>query len=126
MACLGFPGLTSYWFIIEAFAYVEPAGRNAANAKADYNIGLTQRALISPKLEAIVYGKSDQDRRDGSALSDIETGLQFRYEFQREVAPYIGVTWERQPILHKRPAIREQSANSLLAFISGFSVERYR
>ena len=31
----------------------------------------------------------------GSGLSSMEAGLRLRYEFVREFAPYIGVTWEK-------------------------------
>lgn len=93
---MGFQGIAPYWFDIEAFAYVGPAGRTAARAKAEYNIRITQRAFLSPEIEASAYGKSDRERGIGSGLSDIEAGLRFRYEIQREVAPYIGVTWGRK------------------------------
>jgi copper resistance protein B len=32
----------------------------------------------------------------GSGLSNIELGLRLRYEFRRQFAPYIGVTWDRR------------------------------
>ncbi len=32
----------------------------------------------------------------GSGLSSAELGLRLRYEFEREFAPYVGVSWERK------------------------------
>ena len=32
----------------------------------------------------------------GSGVSDAELGLRLRYEVKRELAPYIGVSWERK------------------------------
>lgn len=93
---LGFQGIAPYWFDIEAFAYLGPAGRTAARAKAEYNLRITQRAFLSPEIEVSAYGKSDRERGIGSGLSEIEAGLRFRYEIRREVAPYIGVTWGRK------------------------------
>jgi copper resistance protein B len=31
----------------------------------------------------------------GSGLSNVEAGLRLRYEIVREVAPYVGVAWEK-------------------------------
>jgi len=32
----------------------------------------------------------------GAGLSALEGGLRLRYEFRREFAPYVGVTWQRR------------------------------
>ena len=32
----------------------------------------------------------------GAGLATVETGLRLRYEFRRELAPYIGITWDRK------------------------------
>lgn len=32
----------------------------------------------------------------GSGFTDLELGARLRYEFTREIAPYIGVTWDRR------------------------------
>ena len=57
---------------------------------------LTNRLILQPLVEAEVYGKSDPARGIGSGLTSIETGLRLRYELRRELAPYVGVTWERK------------------------------
>lgn len=31
----------------------------------------------------------------GSGLSSVEAGLRLRYEFRKELAPYVGVEWSR-------------------------------
>src|SRR3546814_3458176 len=41
------------------------------------------------------YGKDEPERGVGSGLSTVEAGLRLSYEIRRELAPYIGVTWER-------------------------------
>lgn len=93
---LGFQGIAPYWFDIEAFGYAGPGGRTALRGKAEYNLRITQRAFLTPEIEANAYGKSDRERGVGSGLSDIDVGLRFRYEIRREVAPYVGVTWGRK------------------------------
>jgi len=46
-------------------------------------------------VEADLYTKDDPAMQLGSGLSSMEAGLRLRYEFTREFAPYIGVTWEK-------------------------------
>lgn len=57
---------------------------------------LTQRLALVPEVEARFYGKDDDDLGVGDGLVAIESGLRLRYEIRRELAPYIGVHWEKQ------------------------------
>jgi copper resistance protein B len=52
--------------------------------------------MLQPQLELNWYGQSDPERRIGSGLSSVEAGLRLRYEFRREVAPYVGLVRERR------------------------------
>lgn len=92
-AAVGVQGLAPYWFEIEATAYVGDQGRTAARVRAEYEILFTQRLILQPELEINVYGKSDPQRDVRAGLSDADFGLRLRYEFCREVAPYVGVVW---------------------------------
>ncbi len=87
----GVQGLAPYWFEVEAFGYVGEEGRSAVRLDASYELLLTQRAILQPRVEANFYGKEDAARGLGSGLSDIVAGLRLRYEIRREFAPYIGV-----------------------------------
>jgi copper resistance protein B len=95
-AAIGLEGLAPYWFDTEATLYVGDGGRTAARLKAEYDVLLTQRLIAQPEIEANVYGKPDPARQLGSGLSDLEIGLRVRYEFRRELAPYVGVNWSRR------------------------------
>ena len=92
----GLQGLAPYWFELEATGYAGPAGRTAARLRADYELLLTQRLVLQPELELNAYGKADPARGLGSGLSDASLGLRLRYEFRREVAPYVGWEWTRR------------------------------
>lgn len=91
----GFEGLAPYWFDIELTAYLGDDGRLAARGKASYDLLLTNRLILTPQLEANVYGTRDRARGLGSGLSSAEFGLRVRYEVTRKVAPYIGYVRER-------------------------------
>jgi copper resistance protein B len=95
-AAFGVQGLSPYWFELEATGYVGDAGRTAARFRAEYEVLFTQRLILQPELEVNAYGQSDAQRRIGSGLSDAQLGLRLRYEFNRQLAPYLGVVWTRR------------------------------
>ncbi len=92
----GVQGLAPYWFEVEATAYLGDSGRSALRLDASYELLITQKLILQPRIEANVYGKSDPERGIGSGLSDISAALRLRYEFRREFAPYIGIEWVRK------------------------------
>lgn len=95
-AAVGIQGLAPYWFEVEATGYVGAGGRTSARFEAEYDLLLTNRLILQPLVELEMYGKRDPERGIGAGLSSIESGLRLRYEFRREFAPYIGVTWDRK------------------------------
>lgn len=88
---LGIQGLAPYWFEVEATAYMSSSGRSALRLSASYELLLTQRLILQPRLEANLYGKRDTELMIGSGLSNGSAGLRLRYELSREFAPYLGV-----------------------------------
>jgi copper resistance protein B len=95
-AAFGVQGLAPYWFEVEATVYVGDAGRSAARLVGEYELLLTQRWILQPKMELNLYGKQDAQNQVGSGLSDIQAGLRLRYEIRREFAPFVGVVWSRR------------------------------
>lgn len=88
-------GLAPYYFETRAALLVNGEGNVGLRLDAEYEALLTQKLILTPSLEADLYTKDDPDMHLGSGLSSIEAGLRLRYEFIREFAPYIGVTWEK-------------------------------
>ena len=89
----GVQGLAPYWFELDATAYVGNEGRSALRLDAEYELLLTQRLVLQPRVEINLYGKRDEARAVGSGLSDAVAGLRLRYEISRQFAPYVGVEW---------------------------------
>ena len=87
----GVQGLAPYWFNVDAAAYLGKEGRSALRLDAEYDLLLTQKLILQPKIEANFYAKSDAARGLGSGLSDAGVALRLRYEIWREFAPYIGI-----------------------------------
>jgi copper resistance protein B len=95
-AAVGVQGLAPYWFEVEATAYVGASGRTHARFEVEYELLLTNRLIVQPLIEAEIVGKSDPERGVGSGLSMTDAGFRLRYEFRREVAPYVGVVWSHK------------------------------
>ncbi len=88
---LGVQGLAPYWFELDATAYVGGNGRTALHLEAEYELLITQRLVLQPRVELALNGKSDRANGIGSGLTDASFGVRLRYEFSRQFAPYIGV-----------------------------------
>ena len=87
----GVQGLAPYWFDVEATAYAGNQGRTALRLAASYDVLFTQKLVLQPRIEINAYGKRDEARGIGSGLADAAAGLRLRYEFTRQIAPYVGV-----------------------------------
>jgi copper resistance protein B len=93
---VGIQGLAPYWFDVEASAYVEPSGRSHVRVETRYDLLVTNRLMLQPQIEFEVYARPDLERRIDTGLSTGELGLRLRYEFRRELAPYVGVVWTQR------------------------------
>ncbi len=89
----GVQGLAPYWFEVDVTGYLGESGRSAARVDLSYELLLSQRLVLTPRLEANLYGRDDPARGLGSGLADLTAGLRLRYEIRREFAPYVGVEW---------------------------------
>ncbi len=88
-------GLAPYFFETRAALLLNSEGNIGLRFDAEYEALLTQKLILTPSVEADFYSKDDPQMQTGSGLSSMEAGLRLRYEFVREFAPYIGVTWEK-------------------------------
>ena len=93
---VGMQGLAPYLIDVEATAYLGDEGRSALRLEAVYDLRITSRLVLQPLVELDFYGKDDPETGVGSGLSQAEAGLRLRYEIRRELAPYLGVTWQRR------------------------------
>lgn len=108
---VGLQGLSPYWIELKAGLYLGHTGQLAAKLEAEYEQLLTQRLVLQPRLELKLHSRRDVEREIGSGLSELSAGVRLRYEFSREVAPYLGVEWhgvygETRDITGESDAIR--------------------
>jgi copper resistance protein B len=85
-ATVGFEGLAPYWIKVDGAVFLSDQGDVSARTEGSYDLRLTQKLVLQPRLEA-------DFAEAGSAK--LEGGFRLRYEITREFAPYVGVVRER-------------------------------
>lgn len=95
-AAIGIQGLAPQWFEVEATLYIGESAATLARFEAEYEVLLTNRLVLQPLIELNLFGKALPDRGIGAGLSAVDTGLRLRYEVRRELAPYVGLVWQRK------------------------------
>lgn len=114
-AALGVEGLAPLNWEIGTFAFASSGGHLGARFEGYYDLYLTQRLVFQPQFELNAYTRPDRAARIGTGLTDGDFGLRLRYELRREVAPYIGITYEAR-----------YGATADMARAAGFSVGEIR
>lgn len=109
-AAVGIQGLAPYWFEVEATLYLGEENQSAFELELEYEWLLTNRLVLEALLESQAYARRDLERDIAAGFNDIEFGLRLRYEILREIAPYLGVHWERA-LGNKASLARQQSKN---------------
>ena len=71
---VGVMGLAPYRFNVQATAYLGDAGRTALRLETEYDMLLTNRLILQPRLELDAYGKDDPSRNIDSGVS-MDLGL---------------------------------------------------
>src|SRR5690606_18581307 len=90
-AAFGVQGLAPYRFEVDATFYLADGGNTSARIAGEYELLISQRLILQPRVEVEWHGRSDAARGAGAGLAQAETGLRLRYELRRETAPYVGV-----------------------------------
>jgi copper resistance protein B len=93
---LGVQGLAPYWFEIDAAAFLSDKGDLTARFEAEYDQRISNRLILQPRVEFDLAAQDVPELGIGSGLSTAEVGLRLRYEIKRELAPYIGLQYEKR------------------------------
>lgn len=92
-ATLGIQGLAPYWLEADAALFLSEDGDVSARLELEYELLLTQRLILQPRLEFDAAADAVPEYGVGDGLGSTEAGLRLRYEIRREFAPYIGISW---------------------------------
>ncbi|WP_280948723.1 copper resistance protein B [Methyloligella halotolerans] len=93
---IGIMGLAPDWFELDAAIFIGEHGDTIGEFEAEYDIHVTERLILQPRIELNLAGQADPEHLQGSGLRNGELGLRLRYKIVKEVAPYIGVSYARQ------------------------------
>jgi copper resistance protein B len=95
-ATIGVEGLAPYWFEVEAALFLSDKGDVLGRLEAWHDLRLTQRLVLQPRAELNLSAQDIPAQRIGAGLANAELGLRLRYEIRRDLAPYLGITWDRK------------------------------
>ena len=92
---IGVQGLAPYWFEIDTALFISHDGDVSARFETEYDLRFTQRLILQPRAELNLAFQEVEKLGLGSGLNTAELGGRLRYEFKREFAPYVGISWVR-------------------------------
>jgi copper resistance protein B len=118
-AALGAHGLAPLWFETDATVYVSEDGDISGNLEVEYDLLITQRLILQPRIETNLAVQDVPKYGVGSGINDVELGARLRYEIRREFAPYLGISWHRK-IGESADFVREEGGDiDVLSFVAG-------
>lgn len=93
---LGVEGLAPGFFDAEATLFVSEHGDVLGRLEGWTDLRITQRLILQPRAELNLAATDSRPDRFDAGVNDAELGLRLRYEWRREFAPYVGVSWDRR------------------------------
>lgn len=118
-AVIGVEGLAPGFIEIDADAFVSQKGEVSSEITAFYDLLITNRLILQPRIDVKLQMQSVPDLEVGAGLTDFELGARLRYEFTRNFAPYVGVNWDRKVGQTATIARINGEAVSNVSFIAG-------
>lgn len=95
-AVIGLEGLAPGFIETDTDLYISQRGEISASFTAFYDLLITNRLILQPRVDLKFQAQPVPDLDLGSGLTDFALGARLRYEFTRSFAPYVGVNWDRK------------------------------
>lgn len=118
-AVIGLQGLAPGNFEVEPAIYISDRGEVSGELTVSADLYLTQRLVLQPRFQGEVSVQGDDRFGTGSGVTETDIGLRLRYEIRREIAPYIGVSWQRSYGETARISRQEGEATDTVALALG-------
>lgn len=116
---VGVEGLAPGYFDVDATLFVSHEGDVSGRLTASYDQYVTQRLIAEPRIEVEAAVQEVDELGVGTGLNRIELGLRLRYEIRRQLAPYLGVSWQRA-LFETADMMREMDEDvSVLSAVGG-------
>ncbi len=118
-AVIGFQGLVPYNHEVDFALFISQHGDVSARFVGSRDFLLTQRLILQPRFETNAAIQKVEKFSTGRGLNNIELGLRLRYEIRREIAPYIGVSYDKS-FFGTADRVRQEGGNtSQIRFVAG-------
>jgi copper resistance protein B len=88
-------GFAPYRFETDLDLRVSDEGDVSASLESEYDLRLTQRMFLQPRLEIAAAASEAPEFGVGKGLNTLRAGMRLRYEISRKFAPYIGGYWQK-------------------------------
>ncbi|MBV0933115.1 copper resistance protein B [Marinobacterium weihaiense] len=95
-ALLGINGTAPGYLETEFNLLMGPGTDLSAELSVEREIRLTRQWVLSPEVGLTAHNFSDPEEHQGSGLADLDLELRLAWEVRPDLAPYVGVTWERK------------------------------
>lgn len=95
-AAFGIEGLAPFFIEIDATGFVSQKGEVSSEITAFHDLLITNRLILQPRIDVKLQAQRVADLNLGSGFTDVELGARLRYEITRNIAPYVGVVWDRK------------------------------
>ncbi|MEE9354058.1 MAG: copper resistance protein B [Methylococcaceae bacterium] len=106
-AVIGFQGLAPYFIEVDTALFFTSNGNVLARLGLTYELLLTQRLILEPRIELNVAASDIKNRNVKAGVTEFEAGMRLRYEIMREFAPYIGFDYvEEQSLKEHQHSLR--------------------
>jgi len=94
-AVIGLQGMAPYMFEVNTALFFSEDGDTSVRLTAEYSMLFGQRLILVPSFEVNLAAEDVPNFGVGKGLNNIDLGLRLRYEIKREIAPYIGINWNK-------------------------------
>ena len=118
-AVVGITGLAPYFIETDMSLFLSERGSISARLKVEKDFLLTQRLIIQPQAEVGIVLNDGNEADAGKKNSVSDLGVRLRYEITRDVAPYIGVNYEREWGGYGSPLQGEQAQTGATSLLVG-------
>jgi len=95
LAVIGLQGIVPYNYEFESAVFIDQSGAVSARLSYTKDFLLTQRLVLQGRFQTNLAIQRVEEFTTGSGLNNLEFGARLRYEIRRELAPYIGVSFDR-------------------------------
>ncbi len=92
---IGLQGLAPYSIEVDVALFLSDDGDVSARLELEYDILITNKLTAAPYLTLDFSANKVENRSLGRGLTEVETGIQIRYQITRDLMPFIDFRYSR-------------------------------